>query len=77
MLLMIPTLFGVAVLCFFMLRMMPGDPVQMMMDGANVSKAVLEAERALANNLAAELGLEDARTQELIATIDQLVRMAN
>ena len=46
MLLMIPTLFGVAVLCFFMLRMMPGDPVQMMMDGANVSKAVLEAERA-------------------------------
>ena len=45
-LLMIPTLLGVAVLVFFMLRMMPGDPVQMMMDGANVSKQVIEAERA-------------------------------
>ena len=48
MLLMVPTLLGVAVLCFFMLRLMPGDPVQMMMDGANVSKAVIEAERAKA-----------------------------
>jgi len=46
MLMMIPTLLGVAVLVFFMLRLMPGDPVQMMMDGANVSKAVIEAERA-------------------------------
>ena len=45
-LLMIPTLLGVAVLVFFMLRLMPGDPVQMMMDGANVSKQVIEAERA-------------------------------
>ena len=43
MLLMVPTLLGVAVLCFFMLRLMPGDPVQMMMDGANVSKAVIDA----------------------------------
>jgi peptide/nickel transport system permease protein len=46
MLMMIPTLLGVAILVFFMLRLMPGDPVQMMMDGANVSKAVLDAERA-------------------------------
>ena len=46
MLLMVPTLLGVAVLCFFMLRLMPGDPVQMMMDGANVSKTVIDAERA-------------------------------
>ncbi len=46
MLMMIPTLLGVAILCFFMLRLMPGDPVQMMMDGANVSKHVLDAERA-------------------------------
>ena len=45
-LLMIPTLLGVAVLVFFMLRLMPGDPVQMMMDGANVSKQVIDAERA-------------------------------
>ena len=54
MLLMVPTLLGVAVLCFFMLRLMPGDPVQMMMDGANVSKAVIEAERA-------RLGLDRVR----------------
>ena len=46
MLMMIPTLLGVAILVFFMLRLMPGDPVQMMMDGSNVSKAVLDAERA-------------------------------
>ena len=45
-LLMIPTLLGVAILVFFMLRLMPGDPVQMMMDGANVSKQVIDAERA-------------------------------
>ena len=43
---MIPTLFGVAVLVFFLLRLAPGDPVQMMMEGANVSKEVVEAERA-------------------------------
>ena len=45
-LLMIPTLLGVAILVFFMLRLMPGDPVQTMMDGANVSKQVIDAERA-------------------------------
>jgi len=45
-LLMIPTLLGVAILVFGMLRMMPGDPVTMMFEGANVSKEVVEAERA-------------------------------
>ena len=45
-LLMIPTLLGVAILVFFMLRLMPGDPVQMLLEGANVPKAVLDAERA-------------------------------
>lgn len=45
-LLMVPTLLGVAILVFFMLRMMPGDPVTMMFEGANVSKQVVEAERA-------------------------------
>ena len=44
--LMLPTLFGVAVLVFFLLRLAPGDPVQMMMEGANVSKEVVEQERA-------------------------------
>jgi peptide/nickel transport system permease protein len=45
-LLMLPTLFGVAVLVFVLLRLGPGDPVQMMMEGANVSQQVLESERA-------------------------------
>ena len=44
--LMVPTLLGVAVLVFFLLRLAPGDPVQMMLEGANVSQQVLEAERA-------------------------------
>jgi len=44
-LLMIPTLLGVAILVFFMLRMMPGDPLTMMFEGANVTKEVIEAER--------------------------------
>ena len=44
-LLMVPTLLGVAILVFFMLRLMPGDPVQIMLEGANVSKEVFEAER--------------------------------
>ncbi len=49
-LLMIPTLLGVAVLVFFMLRLMPGDPVATMLlgdaGGANIPKAVIEMERA-------------------------------
>jgi peptide/nickel transport system permease protein len=45
-LLMIPTLLGVAVLVFLLLRMMPGDPVQIMLEGANVPRHVIEAERA-------------------------------
>jgi peptide/nickel transport system permease protein len=45
-LLMLPTLLGVAVLVFFLLRLAPGDPVQMLMDGANVAPHVIEQERA-------------------------------
>jgi peptide/nickel transport system permease protein len=45
-LLMIPTLLGVAILVFFMLRVMPGDPLAMIFEGANVTKEVVEAERA-------------------------------
>jgi peptide/nickel transport system permease protein len=45
-LLMIPTLLGVAIMVFFMLRMMPGDPLAVIFEGANVTKEVVEAERA-------------------------------
>ncbi|NLD53065.1 MAG: ABC transporter permease [Burkholderiaceae bacterium] len=47
-LLMIPTLLGVALLVFIMLRVMAGDPVEVMLrgeGGANVSQAMIEAER--------------------------------
>ena len=44
---MIPTLLGVAILVFLMLRLMGGDPVEVMLrgEGANVSQEIIEAER--------------------------------
>lgn len=46
-LLMIPTLLGVALITFFLLRVVPGDIVQvkLMSDGGTVSPAAIEAER--------------------------------
>jgi peptide/nickel transport system permease protein len=46
-LLMIPTLLGVAILVFVLLRVMGGDPVETMLrgGGANVSQEVIEQER--------------------------------
>ncbi len=46
-LLMIPTLIGVAVLTFFMLRVVPGDIVEVKLrgDGGNISQEVVDAER--------------------------------
>jgi peptide/nickel transport system permease protein len=46
-LLMVPTLIGVAVLVFFMLRIIPGDVVEVKLraDGGNVSQQAIEAER--------------------------------
>jgi peptide/nickel transport system permease protein len=49
-LMMIPTLAGVAILVFFLLRLMPGDPVATMLlgdaGGANIPQEVIEQERA-------------------------------
>ncbi len=44
---MIPTLLGVAILVFLMLRVMGGDPVEVMLrgEGANVSQEIIETER--------------------------------
>src|SRR3954469_7324394 len=46
-LMMIPTLLGVAVLVFFMLRVVPGDVVEVKLrgDGGNVSQEMIEMER--------------------------------
>jgi peptide/nickel transport system permease protein len=46
-LLMIPTLIGVAVLVFFMLRIVPGDVVEVKLrgDGGNVSQQMIDMER--------------------------------
>ena len=47
-LLMIPTLLGVAVLVFVMLRMMPGDIVELKLlaEGGSVSQEAIDIERA-------------------------------
>jgi peptide/nickel transport system permease protein len=47
-LLMIPTLLGVAIITFILLRMVPGDIVQLklMGEGGNVAPEVIQAERA-------------------------------
>ncbi|MBM3573417.1 MAG: ABC transporter permease, partial [Alphaproteobacteria bacterium] len=61
-LLMVPTLLGVALLVFFMLRVMPGDIVELKLkaDGAAVTQDVLDAERA-------RLGLDKPLHVQLVA----------
>ncbi|MGE0513693.1 MAG: ABC transporter permease, partial [Hyphomicrobiaceae bacterium] len=46
-LMVIPTLVGVAVAVFFLIRVMPGDPVvvKLRADGAAVTEETIEAER--------------------------------
>lgn len=60
-LLMIPTLLGVAVLVFLLLRLMPGDIVELrfLMDGGQVSPEVLAQERA-------RLGLDKPLLQQFV-----------
>ena len=56
-LLMIPTLFGVAIITFVLLRVVPGDVVLLKLagDGGRVEESVLQQERA-------RLGLDGAWT---------------
>jgi peptide/nickel transport system permease protein len=67
-LLVIPTLLGVAVLVFLLLRVMPGDIVELKLkaDGASVTEATLQAERA-------RLGLDKPLPGQLL---DWLVGLA-
>lgn len=67
-LLMIPTLLGVAVLVFLLLRMMPGDIVELrfLMDGGQVSAEVLAQERA-------RLGLDKPLVQQFYDWMTGLV----
>ena len=62
--LMIPTLFGVAVITFVLLRMLPGDIVLLKLagDGGQVSESVLQAERA-------RLGLDKPMAQQFVEWI--------
>ncbi len=69
-LMMIPTLLGVAILVFFMLRVMPGDDVVDMMlrsDGANVPQHVIDAERT-------RLGLDQPIFVQFFTWIGGLLR---
>src|ERR671930_1725838 len=60
-LLMIPTLFGVALITFVLLRLVPGDIVLLKLagDGGRVDPAVLEQERA-------RLGLDKPVAQQFV-----------
>jgi peptide/nickel transport system permease protein len=60
-LLMIPTLFGVALITFVLLRMVPGDIVQLKLagDGGRVDETVLQQERA-------RLGLDKPIAQQFV-----------
>jgi peptide/nickel transport system permease protein len=69
-LLMIPTLFGVAVITFVLLRMLPGDIVLLKLagDGGQVSDAVLQEERA-------RLGLDRPLPQQFTEWIAGAARL--
>jgi peptide/nickel transport system permease protein len=69
-LLMIPTLFGVAVLVFFMLRVAPGDIVELKYAGSGTfaPKEALERERA-------QLGLDKPLAQQFAVWMVGIVRL--
>jgi peptide/nickel transport system permease protein len=68
-LLMIPTLFGVAVLVFFMLRVAPGDIVELKYAGSGTfaPKEAIERERA-------QLGLDQPLAQQFLLWIGGVAR---
>ena len=69
-LLAIPTLIGVAILTFFVLRVLPGDIVEAKLrgDGAQVTVDVIERERA-------RLGLDKPRSEQLLDWMYGLARL--
>ena len=69
-LMMVPTLLGAALLIFFMLRVVPGDVVEVKLraDGASVTQAVIDAERS-------RLGLDKPLPEQFAAWIVGLARL--
>jgi len=69
-LLMIPTLFGVAVVVFFLLRVAPGDIVELKYAGSGTfaPKEALDRERA-------QLGLDKPLTQQFVVWIVGITRL--
>ena len=68
-LLMIPTLLGVAIITFILLRMVPGDVVQLKLagEGGNVAPEVIQAERV-------RLGLDKPLYQQFVEWIWGAIR---
>ena len=69
-LLMIPTLIGVAVLVFFMLRVIPGDVVEVKLrgDGGNVSQEMIDMERK-------RLGLDKPLFKQFVEWMGGIARL--
>jgi peptide/nickel transport system permease protein len=66
-LLMIPTLIGVAILTFVIMRAVPGDIVELRYAGSNVSQDVIDQERRL-------LGLDKPMWEQFTAWMTSLAR---
>ncbi len=66
----VPTLLGAAVLIFFMLRVVPGDVIEVKLrgDGATVTQAVIDAERS-------RLGLDKPLPEQFASWIVGLIKL--
>ncbi|HNX22461.1 MAG TPA: ABC transporter permease [Spirochaetota bacterium] len=65
--LLIPTLFGVITLVFFMLALSPGDPVRVML-GERANKEAVE-------NLKAEMGLDKPMSEQYVLYLKRIVQL--